>query len=283
MLERLTDRTLGFFEWMMVGLPLFLALLVAYFLVLRVLFPPELSGIPGGSDFIRAELARLGPMSRAETTVLGVFGCMVLLFMGPSIVSLLLGAEHPVAAYLNRAIPIWVVPPFVLILLFLIPVDFKTGKAALVWKDAANHAPWDIMLLVAGALAMTDALMQFQFMEFVQAHLAALGAGSVALPFLAATVVGFATNVISGLAATSLFCSVFIPMAAEVGFNPASMAMLIPNNGLGVIFPWAGAAAGTAFATGYIDLKDMIKVGIIATLLLALLSATMHIAFSPLL
>ena len=211
------------------------------------------------------------------------FVCMVTLFMLPPILSLLLGEGHAITLYLKASLPIWVVPPIVLFVLFLLPVDLKKGEGTLVWRDAVEHAPWNIMLLCTGAVAMTDALAEFGFTEFMQGSVQSLGVGPIALPFVAAAVVGLSTNILSGLAATSLFCGIFIPMAIDAGFNPASMTMLIPNNGLGIMFPWAGAAAGTAFATGYLDLREMIKIGAVATVFLAVITASIHLLFSPLL
>jgi di/tricarboxylate transporter len=119
--------------------------------------------------------------------------------------------------------------------------------------------------MCTGAVAMTDALNQFGFLEFTNGVIGGLGMGSAGLPFLAAgaTVVG--TNLFSGTAAATLFCSIFIPTAQEVGFNPASMAILIPNVAVGILFPWAGASAGTAFASGFLDMREMIKVGVVAS------------------
>ena len=44
LLEQFTGRQLGFFEWMRVGLPVFLALLVAFYAILWVLVRPEVRG-----------------------------------------------------------------------------------------------------------------------------------------------------------------------------------------------------------------------------------------------
>jgi di/tricarboxylate transporter len=89
------------------------------------------------------------------------------------------------------------------------------------------------------------------------------------------------TNFISGTAATALYGSIFIPAAVQVGFNPASMAILIANVSLGLVFPWAGAASATAFSVGEIEMGRMIKVGIVATLVFAILTATVHILMAP--
>ncbi len=279
----LTGRTIGWFEWMMVGVPLFITMLVTYYLILRFFFPPEFSTIPGGKEFIERERAKLGKMSRGEVNVLITFVCMVTLFMLPPMLSLLLGEGHALSVYLRASLPIWVVPPIVLFLLFLLPVDVKKGEGTLVWRDAVEHAPWNIMLLCTGAVAMTSALARFGLMEFMQGSLQSLGLTSFTLPYVAAAVMGLSTNIISGLAATSLFSGIFIPMASDLGFNPASMTMLIPMNAVGIMVPWAGAAAGTAFATGHLELREMIKIGAVATVFNIVFTASIHLLFSPLL
>ncbi len=167
LLETLTGRTITFFQWMKVGVPTFLTLLVVFYFILRFFFPPEFHTIPGAQEFIRSERAKLGKMSRAEINVTLVFGFMVVLFTLPSVVGVLWGAESSLAVALKGALPIWGVPPIVLFLLFGLPENTKTGKPLLTWKDAVEHSPWNIMLLCAGAVAQTDALVQFGFMEFL--------------------------------------------------------------------------------------------------------------------
>ena len=56
----------SFLDWMQVALPVTLLLLPATFLLLNVLFPVKMDGIPGGREWIRNELRKLGPMSRGE-------------------------------------------------------------------------------------------------------------------------------------------------------------------------------------------------------------------------
>jgi di/tricarboxylate transporter len=91
------------------------------------------------------------------------------------------------------------------------------------------------------------------------------------------------TNLFSGTAAATLFCSIFIPSALEVGFNPASMAIHIPNAAEGILFHWAGASAGTAFASCFLDMKEMIKVGVVASLLIFVITTLIHLLFAPIL
>jgi sodium-dependent dicarboxylate transporter 2/3/5 len=276
MLERFTGRQLGFFEWMVVGVPVFLALLVTFFLTLWVLSRPELRDLPGGEAFLLAERAKLGPLRPNERRVLFVFAVMVLLFVLPTIVSLALGGAHPATAAVNRGLSIWVVPPAVMFLLFGIR-STERGAALLTWKDAEQQSPWNIMILVAAGVAMTDALTQFGFVEMMGAAIGGLGIGASVLPYLVAGLVSVTTNLISGTAAATLYCGIFIPAATQVGFNPASMAILIANVAIGVAFPWAGATSASAFAGGEVDMRRMVRVGAVATAAFSVVVATIHL------
>jgi di/tricarboxylate transporter len=131
------------------------------------------------------------------------------------------------------------------------------------------------------AIGIADALGRFGFMEFMRGNLSAVPMSAAVLPYATGAVVAFLTNVLSGLAATALLANIFIPLAADVGFNPASIAMLVPNVAIGIMFPWSGATAGTAFASGYIELRDMIRVGFFATLVLVIVAGTVHLLFAP--
>ena len=52
LLDRLTGRQLGFFEWMMVGVPVFLSLLATFYATLWLLARPEVRDLPGGEAFL---------------------------------------------------------------------------------------------------------------------------------------------------------------------------------------------------------------------------------------
>ena len=283
LLESLTGRQLGFFEWMMVGVPVFLSLLVTFYAVLWLLARPEISDLRGGEAFLRAERAKLGLLRPDERRVLFVFVMMVLLFTLPALTGLALGEPHAIARWVSRALPVWVVPPAVMFLLFSIRSASDAGAPLVSWKDAEQHAPWNAMLLVAGAVAMTDAVTQFGFVEFMGGIVGNLGIGATALPYLTAALVAGTTNLISGTAAAALYCSIFIPAAVEIGYNPASIAVLIANVALGLVFPWAGAVAATAFACGEVSMERMIRIGVVATVGYTGIVATIHLMMAGLL
>jgi sodium-dependent dicarboxylate transporter 2/3/5 len=278
-LQQVTGRQLGFFEWMIVGIPVCATLLVAFYAVLWLLVPPEIRTLPSGEAFLKAERARLGPMRTNERRVMLVFATMVALFTLPTVLAVALGDAHPASAWAARALPVWVVPPAVLFLLFTIPSSEEKSGALLSWRDAEQHGPWNSMFLVGGAVAMTDALTQFGFADAVGRAVSNLGIAAAMLPYVAAAAAGIATNFISG---TALFGSIFVPAAQQIGFNPASMAILLGHVGVGLIFPWAGATSATTFAAGDVGMARMIRIGIVATAILIVLVATIHLMMARL-
>jgi sodium-dependent dicarboxylate transporter 2/3/5 len=281
LLERFTGRALGWFEWMFAGVPLFVTTMIAFYFLLVWFLPPEVKTVPGGLEFIEEERRKLGPLSAGEKATLFVFAAMVILFTLPTVVRLVLGRSHPLAQWASQGLSLWVVPPVIMLLLFSTPVSWREGKFILTWREAVQNSPWGIMILCTGAVAITDALVGFGFVEYAGGLVSRLDLGRYSLPFVASAIVAVSTNLISGVAATSFFGTILIPTAQQVGFNPASMAMLIPNVALGVMVPWAGAAAGTAFATGEIDMKNMIRIGVVCTVAMVVIRAGVHILLAP--
>ena len=279
-LQKITGRQLGFFEWMLVGVPVFLALLVTFFLCLWMMARPEIQDLPGGEAFLRSERAKLGPLRSNERRVMFVFAAMVLMFILPAVTGVMLGSQHEIARAMNRTLNIWVVPPAVMLFLFSIRSASAPGEALLTWKDAERHSPWNIMILVAAGVAMTDALVEFGFVDLVGGAVQNLGIAPVVLPYLAAAITVITTNLVSGVAAATLYCSIFIPAAVQIGYNPASIAILIANVAVGMAFPWAGATSATAFAGGDIDMRRMIRIGLVTSVMFVIVAATIHLVIA---
>src|SRR5699024_8149610 len=56
--------TIGFGHWMIVGAPIAVVfMLIAWLLLTKVLYKPEITEIPGGAELIRSERRKLGPIS----------------------------------------------------------------------------------------------------------------------------------------------------------------------------------------------------------------------------
>ncbi|MBI3950203.1 MAG: anion permease, partial [Acidobacteria bacterium] len=282
-LEAVADVTLGWFSWMMVGVPIFFTVLVLSYLLLLLFFKPEIRDIPGVREFLREERKKLGRMTLGEKNVLVVFLVTVSLFTLPPVLPTLLGDQHPFSQWLDNVMSIWLVAPIVLILLFSLPTDLRKGELLLNWKEAAARTPWHILLMVTSAVGMTDALADFGFMDIVTNSIKGANLSAAALPFFAGVVTSVSTNFISGVAATSVYTSMLIPVAQHIGLNPASIAIIVPCAAVGLTFPWAGPTVATAFGFGEISLRDLIRVGILAQVIMVTVAATYCLIFAPIL
>ena len=64
----------SFAKWMLVAIPFtIILLLLAYFLIVKVLYPNRLGKFEGAEELIRQEVASLGKMSRGEKQTLIIF------------------------------------------------------------------------------------------------------------------------------------------------------------------------------------------------------------------
>lgn len=281
LLRTTTGRTLSFFDWLTAGVPIGMASFLMFYFVLWLFLRPEVIEVPGGREFIEAERRQLGPFSSAERATSFVFVTMIFLFLLPTIVHLVLSGEHRITRWIDVALNIYVVPPIVILLLFSTPVNWRRREFLLTWREATEQSPWNIMLLATGAVAVTSALVEFGFVQFANGLIAGLGMGRYSLPFVASLLVSIGTSFVTASAVTALFGTILIPAAAQVGFNPASIAILIPNMATGFMVPWAGPAVATAFASGEVGLKDMFRIGAVGTALFTILVSTVHSLLAP--
>ena len=143
-----------------------------------------------------------------------------------------------------------------------------------------QQSPWEAMLIAASAVAMTDALTQFGFVEVMTGYVREFGLTRTSLPFVAAFAGSTMTEFASGAAITAVMGNIFIPAASDLGFNPASTAVILANVAIGKAFPW-GTAPSVVYASGEASIKDMVKVGLVASILLPVTVALVHILFAP--
>ena len=281
LLQTLIGQDLGFFDWMKVGVPVWITSLGMFYLVLCLFLRPEVPHLPGGAEFIQQERKKLGPLSSAERATLFVFVSMVTLFILPALISLTLGGEHPLTKWVRVALSIYVVPPAIVLLMFCTPVNWRKSEFLLTWREVTEHAPWNIMLMCASAVGVSVALVEFGFVTFAEGLIAGLGLGPYSLPFVTALLVAVGANMVTASAVTALFGTILTPAAQLIGLNPVSMAILIPQMATGIMLPWSGPAVAIAFASGDAELKDMIRIGAVATALLAILVPGIHTLLAP--
>ncbi|MBR5458632.1 MAG: DASS family sodium-coupled anion symporter, partial [Burkholderiaceae bacterium] len=148
-------QTVSVLDWMLIGVPVMVILLpLTWFLLNSVLFRNQIGDIPGGKEWVRKEMKKLGAMTRGEKVVLVVFALAVSLWIfSPQIRSFTLAdGTRPLKNLTDAGIAMGCG-----LALFALPIDFRRGVHALSWDDCKD-IPWDVLLLFGGGLSMAAAI-----------------------------------------------------------------------------------------------------------------------------
>lgn len=252
------DLTIGFGQWMLVGVPVSIIMLViAWVLLTRVLFKPEIDDIPGGGDLIRGELRKLGPMSSAEIRVLIIFVLAALSWVFiPLISTNLLGMEDPFISDAGIAMVVG-------LLLFLLPGGAAKGVRLLDWEYAAK-LPWGVLLLFGGGLALSAQFSSSGLSTWLGTQVEGLAGIPVwVLVLVAAGGILLLTEMTSNTATAATFLPVASGVAMGTGVDPLILAAPVALAATcAFMLPVATPPNAIAYGSGYVTIGQMIKGGI---------------------
>jgi DASS family divalent anion:Na+ symporter len=248
-------------SWLVAGLvPGLCSLALIPALVYR-LHPPSIRRTPEAADFARAELLRMGPASRAEKTVAGIFLTVCALW----VTTPLHGIDITVSALLGS----------VALLL----------SGVLRWEDvASNRAAWDIFVWYGGLLqlgkSLNDAGLTREFARVVGTVLP----GSGWLPLLAVAIAiyfyshyAFASITAHMLAMFTPFSAVLIAKGAPTGL--VVFAFACATNLAAGLTHYGTTPSPMFFAQNYVTFRRWWTVGLIVSVLNLAVWSTVGVAW----
>ena len=257
---------LQFGQWMLVGVPWALVMLVVAWLVLtKVVFRAEVRQIPGGREMIRRELSRLGAMTTPERRV-GVIFLLAIFFW----VAVPFIAEIPAVA---GALPFLgtisdtQVAMAAAIACFLVPAEKRSvdprGTALLRWS-AAKEVPWGLLLLFGGGLSLSAMFTATGFSEWLGGQVSGLTGVPPWLVLLVVVVVSLAlTELTSNTATAAAFFPIFGAVAVGLGMDPLLMTITVTLAVCSAyMLPVAPPSNAVAFGSGEVSIKQMVRAGI---------------------
>jgi sodium-dependent dicarboxylate transporter 2/3/5 len=227
--ERTYGISISFVDWIKFGLPLSLAMLgITWVYLTRIRFRGGRPQLAGGREFIREQIARLGPMTPEEKWVAAVFSLVALLWI-------LRGIYKPGALRMVTDSTIAIAGA---LLLFMIPVNLARREFLLDWKTAVT-IPWDIIILFGGGFALARGFSESGLTTWLAGLLGVLQGTDIVLIIGAVVLlVIFLTEVTSNTATASLLLPVMAALAAAVEVHPfglmvatviaASYAFMLP-------------------------------------------------------
>ena len=256
-------RTIGFFEWMMVGLPLALAfILIAWVLMTRVLYRFDVAEVPGGRQMIEDEIGKLGPLSQGEKMVMAVFGSAALLWVVPGLLASIPGMRERLG--LLGQLDDTGIAIAAGIALFILPGRGRT-EMVLNWKDAEDGLPWGVLLLFGGGLSLAGAVAASGLDKWFGQQVIGLGALPILLLVAAVCVIVlFLTEVTSNTATAATFIPVLGGVALGIGADP--MTLLIPAAFAATcafMLPVGTPPNAIVFGTGAVTIAQMARGGFV--------------------
>ncbi|HYG19223.1 MAG TPA: DASS family sodium-coupled anion symporter [Ohtaekwangia sp.] len=256
LLDEFYHEKLDFGKWMLVGVPVAIALcLSTYIIITRILFPNHLKKIEGSDELINSKLSALGKMGPQEKKVLTIF----------SLTSFFWIFQQPVNHYIigNDLLNDTNIAMTGGLLMFMIPASIREKKFLLDWKDAQNMQ-WGILLLFGGGLCLASGLEDVGLIQELGNYIASQSTYSIGLLFGLIVISVVLSEFMSNVALVQIFVPVIFGIANGLHVNPVLLAMPVTlSASIGFMFPIATPPNAIVFATGYIRIKDMVRAGLL--------------------
>lgn len=275
---------IGFLEWIVACLPVFLLSMTAVFLVIRFVLRPEMPKWDVTPESVREQIDKLGPMTRAEKIAGSVFLTAIFLWMLPDLVPLAIdamqrlgltetaGATHPWTVWLRRHLDWSVSAVFMATALFLIPVDWSKREFAMNWDTAVKGIEWGTLALIAAALSLGGAIASptvglGTFLGAVISPLTATGASELILVFVLVSFTIIVGSFISNIAIVGMVGAIVLAIPPGT-VNPIALMVSV---GMAASFDFAlpigTPPSAMVFASGYVRIWTMARAGAILSVI----------------
>lgn len=264
MIENLAGRRISFFGWMLLCLPLVMALFTWLVVVFVSRRRGSIERFHGVEARLRALRGALGGWTRAQVFTLVAFLTTVSLWVLPGILVLALGPRHPLAAGVSERLHEAVAALLGPALLFLLPLSWREGKFALSWRDAVR-IDWGTILLFGGGMSL-GTLMYETGLARAWADSLLAASGLVSVWGITALAIAFAilmSETTSNTASANMVVPVAIAVAQAAGVSPLPPALgATLGASLGFMLPVSTPPNAIVYGSGRIPLLTMMRAGI---------------------
>lgn len=254
---------IGFAQWMIVGVPLSLTMLIICWLWLTK-FTYKVDDQAKSAEKVDikslfgSQLKELGIMQRAEKSVLCVFLFAAICWIFRALLVDFTGLKISDTGIAIAAA----------LLLFVLPANKGSAERILDWQSAAG-VPWGVLLLFGGGLTLAAQINSSGLAEYI-AHMIE---GTSAIPLLVSvlaivTLITFLTEITGNTATAAVFLPLLGPVAESISGSP--LVWVIPATiacSCAFMLPIATPPNAIVFGSGQIQMRDMIKTGFVLNLI----------------
>jgi sodium-dependent dicarboxylate transporter 2/3/5 len=152
----------------------------------------------------------------------------------------------------------------------------------MVWHDVAK-LPWGVLILFGGGLSLASAVSESGLALWLGESLTPISdLGAVAVIIAAAGLVIFLTELTSNLATAATFLPVIGAIAAQSGIDVLTLCVPVAlAASCAFMLPVATPPNAIVFASGYIRIPDMVKVGLYLNILSMILLTFAAVWLAP--
>jgi len=261
LLENQYNIEISFLKWMTFGLPFSIILLfICYLVLVKWMFPNRHLQFNASREVIQAELVKLGPTSGKEKMVLAIFGVTVFLWIFRTVINKIfpdLGLSDTIISMIGA------------VSLFAIPYNIKK---------------WGILILFGGGLALANGMSSSGIVDIVSNAIASSELSILFTASLLILLMLFMTELMSNVALVAVLAPVVAGIA--IGLDIPMLYLLIPvtiASSCAFMLPMATPPNAIVFASGYIEVQQMARVGFILNLISVVLLIIMFQFVLPLL
>ncbi|UIP07790.1 DASS family sodium-coupled anion symporter [Erythrobacter sp. SDW2] len=250
LLDNVIDVQISFVEWMAYGVPVvLLGIPLAAFIIARV---QRVSAHPFDVHAARAAIDDRAPWTSAQKRLLPVIAFAFFLWV----------TQYWAAPYLPKGS--WTdgtIAILAAMALFLIPDG--TGRPLLVWQEA-NRAPWDVIMMFGGGLALAAGMAASGLADWLGQALLPLEALPLVVVALAiVAMVVLITEFASNVATASGIIPVVASLVVALGVDPMLLAMPAAiAASWGFMLPAGTGPNAIAWSTGHISMRKMVRAGL---------------------
>jgi len=274
LLENEYNMEISFLKWMLIGLPFSATMIGIIYLVLtRWMFPNKGIEFTSSNALIAQKLTDLGPTSPQEKHVLRIFAVTVFLWVFRTLIN----SFFPSLGLSDTIISVGCA-----IALFSIPHQFKKGMFILKWEDTSRLA-WGILILFGGGLALAKGMSATGIVSLITDRIANANLNVLFTVSLLIILMLFMTELMSNVALVAVLAPVVAGIA--IGLEIPLLYVLIPvtmASSCAFMLPMATPPNAIVFASGYVKVAQMARVGIFINLIAVVLLILMYRFVIPL-
>jgi solute carrier family 13 (sodium-dependent dicarboxylate transporter), member 2/3/5 len=271
-LNDLAGLHVSFLDWMKIGVPAALILIPFGWLVLVLLFPPEIKRLPMEQKEIKKRLKDKGRLSRPEIITLAVFLSVIILWMATDFIAKVSGGT--------------IVLSMEMVAMAGGLVFFLPGIGIMTWEEAEPLMNWDSIVLVLASLAL--GLMMFKTGAARWLSWILLGnitgfSPVVQIALVIAAVMFMklflASNTVTGIIVIPLLITLAADLGLDAWFLVAPAAF---TASLGIILLTQSPTNIIPYTSGYFSVKDFALSGIVMTVVMIILLTAVISIVGPL-